>query len=80
MDGEFTDQQFTARVATVGGQAGQGQAVVNELAVQGGENSAHDARIAKVRGDIKGKSSGFRILSLSALSGFSAERRLPVQA
>ena len=55
MNRELTDQQLAALTATVCGEAGQGQAVVDELAVQGGKNSSHEARITKGDEDIKGK-------------------------
>ncbi len=44
VDGELADRQFDGEVAAVGGQAGEGQAGVNELAVQGGQNDAHGAQ------------------------------------
>ena len=53
MHGELADQQFAAVFTTVGCQAGQRQAVMDELAVQGGQDGAHEARIAKGEGDIK---------------------------
>jgi len=55
MNSELTDQQLAALIATVCGKTGQGQAVVDEFAVQGGKNSKHKARITKGGLEIKGK-------------------------
>lgn len=55
MDGEFTDQEIAAIISAIGCETGQGEAVMNELAVECAENCSHGARIAKGRGYIKGK-------------------------
>ncbi len=55
MYGELADQQLAAMVAAVCGKTGQGQAVVDKFAVQGGKYGAHAASITKGRHDIKEK-------------------------
>jgi hypothetical protein len=55
MDGELTDQELAAILSAVGCETGQGEAVMNELAVECAENCSHGARITKGRVDIKEK-------------------------
>jgi hypothetical protein len=55
MYGELADQQLAAMVVAVGSKTGQGQAVVDKFAVQGGKYGAHAASITKGRYNIKKK-------------------------
>ena len=55
MDSELTDQELAAIIPAVGSERGQGEAVVDELAVECAENCSHGTRIAKGRVDRKGK-------------------------
>jgi hypothetical protein len=55
MDRKLTDQELTTIISTKGCETGQGETVVDELAVECAEDCSHNARIAKGGLDIKRK-------------------------